>query len=132
MNRVYVLGGWQTDFARNFQREGHEIFDVIRETALEALGRTGLEPAEVDTAHVGNFTAELFCRQGHLGGLLAAAHPDFAGLPIGRHEAACASGRSSRRPGPRSRSRRPARADTPSAGRACHCTTASNVDRDRA
>lgn len=92
MDRVYVLGGWQTDFARNFQRDGHEIFDVIRETALEALARTGLEPAEIDTAHVGNFTAELFCRQGHLGGLLAAAHPDFAGLPIGRHEAACASG----------------------------------------
>lgn len=92
MKRVYVLGGWQTDFSRNFQREGNEIFDVIRETALEALVQTGIEPAEVDTAHVGNFTAELFCRQGHLGGLLAAAHPDFAGLPIGRHEAACASG----------------------------------------
>lgn len=90
--RVYVLGGWQTDFARNWKREGLEIMDVVRETALETLGRTGLEPHEIDTAHVGNFTAELFCGQGHLGGLLAAAHRDFAGLPIGRHEAACASG----------------------------------------
>jgi len=59
--RVYVLGGWQTDFARNWKREGHEIFDVIRETALESLARTGLEPHEIETAHVGNFTAELFC-----------------------------------------------------------------------
>jgi len=90
--RVYVLGGWQTDFARNFAREGEEIFDVIRETALEALAVADLETADVETAHFGKFTTELFCRQGHLGGLLAAAHPAFAGLPIGRHEAACASG----------------------------------------
>jgi acetyl-CoA C-acetyltransferase len=90
--RVYVLGGWQTDFSRNFQREGQELFDVLRETALEALARTGVAPEAIDCAHVGNFTAELFCRQGHLGGLLAAADPAFAGLPIGRHEAACASG----------------------------------------
>ena len=91
-NRVYVLGGWQTDFSRNFQREGQELFDVLRETALEALASTGVAPEAIDCAHVGNFTAELFCRQGHLGGLLAAADPAFAGLPIGRHEAACASG----------------------------------------
>jgi acetyl-CoA C-acetyltransferase len=90
--RVYVLGGWQTDFARNFKREDQEVFDVIRETALGALEAVDLAPEDVDTAHVGNFTAELFCRQGHLGGLLAAAHPAFAGLPCGRHEAACASG----------------------------------------
>lgn len=89
---IYVLGGWQTDFARNFARDGQEIFDVVRETALEALAAADVAPEEIDTAHVGNFTAELFCRQGHLGGLLAAAHPAFAGLPIGRHEAACASG----------------------------------------
>lgn len=89
---MYVLGGWQTDFSRNFQRAGLELLDVLRETALEALARTGVAPEEFDTAHVGNFTAELFCRQGHLGGLLAAADPAFAGLPIGRHEAACASG----------------------------------------
>lgn len=91
-NRVYVLGGWQTDFSRNFARDGQEIFDVIREVAEQALAVTAVDPEDIDTAHVGNFTAELFCRQGHLGGLLAAAHPAFAGLPIGRHEAACASG----------------------------------------
>ena len=90
--RIYLLGGAQTDFARNFAREGREIFDVIREVALAALEDSGVAPDEVDTAHVGNFTAELFCRQGHLGGLLAAADPALAGKPISRHEAACASG----------------------------------------
>ncbi|MCS6947480.1 MAG: acetyl-CoA acetyltransferase, partial [Steroidobacteraceae bacterium] len=48
--------------------------------------------AEVDVAHIGNFAAELFCGQGHLGGLFAQAHPAFAALPASRHEAACASG----------------------------------------
>lgn len=90
--RVYVLGGAQTDFARNFAREGLELFDVMRETTEQALTAADVAPEDVDTAHVGNFTAELFCRQGHLGGLLAAVHPAFAGLPCGRHEAACASG----------------------------------------
>jgi acetyl-CoA C-acetyltransferase len=89
---VYVLGGYQTDFARNWAREGRELLDVLRETALGALEAAALDPEEVETAHVGNFAAELFCRQGHLGGLLAAAHPGFAGLPCARHEAACASG----------------------------------------
>jgi len=41
---------------------------------------------------VGNFTAELFCNQGHLGGFFVSSHPDFFGLPSSRHEAACASG----------------------------------------
>jgi acetyl-CoA C-acetyltransferase len=89
---VFVLGGYQTDFARNWAREGVEIFDSMKEAALGALETAGVEAGEIDTAHVGNFTAELFCRQGHLGGLLAAVTPEFAGLPCGRHEAACASG----------------------------------------
>jgi acetyl-CoA C-acetyltransferase len=47
---------------------------------------------DVEVGHVGNFVAELFCNQGHLGGVFAAAHPDLAGVPAGRHEGACASG----------------------------------------
>ena len=50
-----------------------------------------LEPKDIDVAHVGNFTAELFCNQGHLGGFFVSSHPDFFGLPSSRHEAACAS-----------------------------------------
>ncbi len=88
---VYVLGGYQTDFARNWSREGVEIFDAIREAAEGALAEASFDPEAIETAHVGNFTAELFCNQGHLGGLLAAAIPAFSGLPCGRHEAACAS-----------------------------------------
>ena len=92
VERVYLLGGLQTDFARNWQREGLELFDVFRDTVLGALETTRLEPSEIDVAHIGNFTAELFCGQGHLGGFFAATHPDLEGVPAGRHEGACASG----------------------------------------
>jgi acetyl-CoA C-acetyltransferase len=89
---VFLLGGLQTDFARNWAREGLEIGDLMRETVLGGLEQARLEAEEVEVAHVGNFVAELFCNQGHLGGFFAAAHPALAGVPAARHEGACASG----------------------------------------
>jgi len=91
-NSVYVLGGAQTDFARNWSREGLEIDALMGEVLEDGLARTGLEPRDIQSAHVGNFTAELFCNQGHLGGIFASLHPDLSGVPASRHEAACASG----------------------------------------
>jgi acetyl-CoA C-acetyltransferase len=90
--RVYLLGGYQTDFADNWARNGMEIADMMRHTVLQGLAETKLEPQDVEVAHIGNFAAELFCNQGHLGGLFAACDPEFAGLPASRHEGACASG----------------------------------------
>ena len=90
--RVYLLGGYQTDFADNWARNGMEIADMMRHTVLTGLAETKLEPQDIEVAHVGNFAAELFCNQGHLGGLFAACDPAFAGLPASRHEGACASG----------------------------------------
>lgn len=92
MASVFVLGGVQTDFARNWAREGREIFDLMRETVIAGLDATRLAPAEIQAAHIGNYGAELFCRQGQLGGLFATIAPEFEGLPTTRHEAACASG----------------------------------------
>jgi acetyl-CoA C-acetyltransferase len=91
-NGVYILGGVQTDFARNWQRNGQEIFDVFRETVNGGLAAVDLEPGDIEVAHVGNFAAEIFCGQGHLGGFFAASDPQLAGVPAARHEAACASG----------------------------------------
>lgn len=90
--RVFILGGFQTDFSQNWHRNGLEIFDGLRQTVEGALDAVALEPEQIEVAHVGNFVAELFCRQGHLGGLFAALHPAFSGVPASRHEAACASG----------------------------------------
>jgi acetyl-CoA C-acetyltransferase len=92
---VYILGGHQTDFARNWTKEGKHISAMLRETVRAGLVATGVEPREVaehGVGHVGNFAAELYAMQGHLGAFLVDVDPAFAGLPTGRHEAACASG----------------------------------------
>lgn len=91
-SRVYILGGYQTDFADNWARSGIEIADSMRSTIMRGLAETNLAAADIEVAHIGNFAAELFCNQGHLGGLFAASDPAFAGIPASRHEGACASG----------------------------------------
>lgn len=90
--QVFVLGGAQTDFAANYDREGKEMFDLFRDAVEGALAGTQIEPREIETAHVGNFVGELFAGQGQLGGFVGHVHPDLAGVPASRHEAACASG----------------------------------------
>ncbi|MDB4970817.1 MAG: acetyl-CoA acetyltransferase [Myxococcales bacterium] len=89
---VYILGGYQTDFARNWTKEGKHISAMIREAVTGGLASTGVEAREIEVGHVGNFAAELYAMQGHLGAFLVDVDPAFGGLPTGRHEAACASG----------------------------------------
>lgn len=89
---VYILGGFQTDFARNWTKEGKHIAAMIREAVEGALAATSVSAREIQVGHVGNFAAELYSMQGHLGAFLVDVDPAFAGLPTGRHEAACASG----------------------------------------
>jgi acetyl-CoA C-acetyltransferase len=89
---VFILGGAQTDFARNWSKENKHIVALIREATVGALEATGVEPREVQTAHVGNFAAELYAKQGHLGAFVVDVDPAFSGIPTSRHEAACASG----------------------------------------
>ena len=92
MTPTFVLGGAQTDFLRNWTREGATLADLIAEPVHAALGDARIGAADVEVAHVGNFASEIYCGQGHLGGLLVEADPAFSGLPTSRHEAACASG----------------------------------------
>ena len=89
---VFILGGAQTDFARNWSKENKHIVALMREAMVGALEATGVEPRDVQTAHVGNFAAELYARQGHLGAFVVDIDPAFSGMPTSRHEAACASG----------------------------------------
>lgn len=90
--QVWVLGGYQTDFARNWTAEGLEIDAMFAETARGALEATGLEPSQIGTMHVGNAFGQLFTGQGHLGAMPATVDSDWWGIPSGRHEGACASG----------------------------------------
>jgi len=89
---VYVLGGYQTDFARNWTKENKHFSALMRESVLGGLERCEIAPEEIESAHVGNFAAGLYCMQGHLGAFFLEADPTFSGLPTSRHEAACASG----------------------------------------
>src|SRR5262249_25465854 len=89
---VYILGGCQTDFSRNWQKEGKVIVAMLGEAVSGGLTATGIEAKEVETAHLGNFAAELYCKQGQLGGFLGAIDPAFSCIPTSRHQAACASG----------------------------------------
>src|SRR6266849_4818993 len=89
---VYILGGAQTDFSRNWSKERKHFVAMMREAVLGALESTEIDPKEIQTAHVGNFAAELYAKQGHLGAFFIDIDPAFSGLPTSRHEAACASG----------------------------------------
>ena len=89
---IYILGGSQTDFARNWSREGLTIYDMFAEVLNTALSSAELTPEQIQVAHVGNFVGDLFTGQGLINGFFAEAHPVLASIPTSRHEAACASG----------------------------------------
>ena len=99
-DRARILGGAQTDFARNWKKEGKSFADMMLEVAQQALQAVGLDSAEIRrlgktgrmAVMIGNFDAEQYCNQGHLGAFLAELDPAFAGIPAARYEAACASG----------------------------------------
>ncbi len=89
---TFVLGGHQTDFSRNFAREGVDLALVVGDTIDEALDAADLDAGDVEAIHVGNAFGELFVQQAQMGALPATARPALWGVPAARHEAACASG----------------------------------------
>jgi acetyl-CoA C-acetyltransferase len=92
MTDVYVLGGAQTDFSRNWAREGLDIYDLFAAALTGAVESTGIEPGQIESGHVGNFVGDLFARQGLLNGFFGHVYPELSSIPTARHEAACASG----------------------------------------
>ncbi|AFM19034.1 acetyl-CoA acetyltransferase [Mycolicibacterium chubuense NBB4] len=92
MGAVWILGGYQSDFARNLDREGHDFSDLTAEVVTATLDAAGLDAADVGVVHVANAFGELFARQGHLGAMPATVHDGLWDTPATRHEAACASG----------------------------------------
>lgn len=98
-NGVYVLGGAQTDFQRNWTKEGKNVIALLKEVINDALLEVNLSYNDIIqlneenkiACYVGNFIAENYINQGHLGALLTQVHPAFNGVPSARYEAACAS-----------------------------------------
>ena len=89
---VWLLGGYQTDFARNFCREGLDFADLTGEVVRHTLESAKVTARDVGVVHVGNAFGELFTGQGHLGAMPATVCEELWGTPATRHEAACASG----------------------------------------
>lgn len=97
---VYILGGAQTDFARNWSKEGKTPLALLREVVDDCLAATGLRYGDLEqmrnenrlACFVGNFAGEEYTHQSHTGALLTEVHPAFIGAPSARYEAACASG----------------------------------------
>ncbi len=102
---VYVAGGTQTSFIGKFHpdfiwkkhpdfgtRENPDLEHYITAPARDALEGLSVDPNLVDGGVVSNFVGECFSNQGHLGAMLARAHPALDGKPFTRVEGACASG----------------------------------------
>lgn len=92
MNKcAYVLGGYQTDFSRNWSKENKHIISLMREAYEGSVVVTSIEPSDIEAAFIGNFAAELYCNQGQLGAFFLEFDNHFIGIPTARFEAACAS-----------------------------------------
>ncbi len=99
MSKVYILGGAQTDFERNWKKEGKGMVAILKEVVADGLAEAGLTFDDVRSLNkenrvacfVGNFIAEKYVDQGHLGAFLTEVDPAFYGVPSARYEAACAS-----------------------------------------
>ena len=98
-SKAYVLGGAQTDFERNWTKEGKNVIALLKEAVSDGFTAAGIDYDTITNLNktnrvacfVGNFIAEQYINQGHLGGLLTEVHPCFYGVPSARYEAACAS-----------------------------------------
>jgi acetyl-CoA C-acetyltransferase len=89
---VWIIGGYQSDFARNLTKESLEISDLVKETMTGTLAAAGISASRVEVIHVANAMGEFYVKQGHLGSMAASVVPSLSGVPATRHEAACASG----------------------------------------
>jgi len=103
--RAFVVGGAHSGFIGKFHPDfiwkGHPDFGKrdnptldqhIERAVIGAFEKTGIPAAAVQKGYIGNFTGELFSKQGHLGAIVAGVHPDLRFKPFARLEGACASG----------------------------------------
>lgn len=91
-SNVWILGGYQSDFARNLTRESRDYADLTREIVDRTLAEAMIDAADIGVIHVANAFGEMFAQQGHLGAMPATVHEGLWDTPATRHEAACASG----------------------------------------
>ncbi|ORB61694.1 acetyl-CoA acetyltransferase [Mycolicibacterium tusciae] len=91
-SNVWILGGYQSDFARNLSREGQDFAGLTSEVVDSTLTAAKVAASDIEVVHLGNAFGEMFARQGHLGAMPATVNNGLWDTPASRHEAACASG----------------------------------------
>lgn len=47
MEKVYILGGSQTDFQRNWSKEGKNVIALLRETVFDTLSNVNMTREDV-------------------------------------------------------------------------------------
>ena len=85
MDKVYILGGAQTDFERNWTKEGKNVIALLKEVMSDALEQVGISFSDIEKLNkdnrvacfVGNFIAEKYIDQGHLGALMTEVSPSL-------------------------------------------------------
>lgn len=100
MNKIYVIGGAQTDFERNWNKENKSVIAILKEIVSDGLKKVNISFEDIKNLNkdnrivcfIGNFLAEHYINQSHLGALLTEVDSSFYGVPSARYEAACASG----------------------------------------
>ena len=86
---VAIVGGAMTRFGAFPDKNSRDLMAEAFDQALQSVDK-GIDPAEIEALYVGNFSADQFEGQSHLGHLIA----DWLGLaprPATRVEGACAS-----------------------------------------
>ena len=86
---VAVIGGAMSQFGSFAEKNSRDLMVEAYDEALASVDK-GIDPQDIQALYIGNFTADVFEAQGHLGHLTA----DWLGLsprPATRVEGACAS-----------------------------------------
>ena len=91
---AWIAGSYQSDFARNYAREGLEISDMVAEAVEGTLHSAGVEPEDVGVDPRRERVRPAVHRTGAAGRDARHRRARLWGKPAARHEAACASGAS--------------------------------------
>ncbi len=106
VSNIWILGGYQSDFARNFTREELDFANLAEEVVNHTLDAAKVPATDIEVIHVGNAFGQLFAGQGQLGAMPATVHPDLwgcalvsarGGVRIGQYRCTCSDGRPARR-----------------------------------
>jgi acetyl-CoA C-acetyltransferase len=92
---VWILGGYQSNFARNLSKENRDFAALTAEVVEGTLASAKVDAADIASTgviHVANAFGEMFARQGHLGAMPATVCDPLWDTSASRHEAARGSG----------------------------------------